>query len=199
LLGSHDVRHLFTLQLGFILGTWCAPALADGGRQPARSTFQGEPADAVPEERRWYGTPMLVADATALAAFGVAPHLEGTNAPTALVVSGLAAYVVVSPVVHLLHDHGDRALGSLALRLGLPILGAMMGIPLGGSCHTDDDSCVSRGLYYGTLIGLGTAAIVDQLMAFDRRERPARSHGLSVAPTLAIGGGGGSLGLAGAF
>ena len=192
-------RRLLTLKLGLILGTSCATALADGGRQPARSTFRGEPADAAPYERQWYGAPMLVADGAALAAFGVAPHLKGTNAPTALLVSGLAAYLVVPPVVHLFHDHGDRALGSVALRLGLPVLGAMMGVPLGGSCHQDDDSCVAKGLYYGTLIGLGTAAIIDQLMAFDREVPPPRSHALVVAPTLAVNRAGGSIGLVGSF
>jgi hypothetical protein len=141
---------------------------------------------------------MLVSDAAAIVALGVGAQLRGGKA-AAVTLPGLAAYVVVPPVVHLLHGHRDRALGSLLLRLGLPVLGGMMGMPLGGTCNQDDDSCYARGFFLGFMIGLGGAAAIDQVMAFDRVEPPARAHGLVVAPTLAIGRGGGSLGLAGAF
>jgi hypothetical protein len=168
-----------------VLATWSAAAVAQDATSVAES------------ERHWYGGPILIADA---AAFTLVVGSQLARLHTKVPIGfGLATFVLAPPVAHTLHGHWGRGLGSLGLRLGLPVLGGLALAGGIGTCHQDDDSCYAEGALLGALVGMGVAASVDQLTAFDRHETSAKPRALIVVPTLAVGRAGGSIGLAGLF
>jgi hypothetical protein len=190
-----------------LLSAW--PALADPGvtkKASAEPKTEAEPA------MHWYGWQTLLVDAvgpatllTARAAVG--PSFPSTVGP-AFWVAGASSYALGAPVVHAAHGQWGRAAGSLGLRIGLPLGGALMGYGIaqatlqGGGGGDDHGGAQSTVLYLftlgGGLVGAITAAFVDACaLAYEPEARGSDKP--VVAPTVSLVRGGGSVGVVGQF
>lgn len=160
----------------------------------------------------WYGWQTLLSDATATGLFFVAASLddakytsgsyetyqEMANVTVAL---SLATYVLGAPAIHLLHDQRQEAAGSFALRLGLPLAGALAGgLIANASCgngHDNEIPCAFVGGLLGVLAGGASAIVLDAVVL--AREPAGRSTGRRVQPAFVPAAGGGTFLLAGQF
>src|SRR5262249_23454050 len=127
-----------------------------------------EPAAASPETR-WYGWQMLAPDAVAVGLALVALHV-GERADQLGTAEGLLAvsagvFRADGPIVHALHGQPGRAGWSLALRIGLTLLGWPIGFSTGeGACRKyayDHEGCPYEFAFYGLIFGAATAAVID--------------------------------------
>lgn len=113
------------------------------------------------EPQTWYGWQLIALDALALtlATFSLSNGSPGSL--SILVVGAAALYLLGAPALHLLHKQPWQAAGSLALRIGAPLLGAMM-MDTGGYGATS-----VIGPFTGMLAGAALAPLVDYaLLAF---------------------------------
>jgi hypothetical protein len=140
------------------------------------------PAPAL--EQRWYGWQILAVDgaADALAIVTVATHTGGTY-PATLAGYSLAAggYLFGGPIVHAVHGHGWRTLGSFGLRLGAPLGGALLGL-LSGVVGTHPSGLDEGGLatlflgVVGLSVGVIAAQVLDPvLLGSEDLPRPRRA------------------------
>jgi hypothetical protein len=124
----------------------------------------GAGAQSVEVEKRWYGWQTLLVDASAFGAgFLVYGAGGGQNSD---VVRGTATtgviYALGGPVVHFAHRNPGRAAGSFALRLVLPVLGALVGAAVTTCDHKGFEMfCGLDQAADGFLVGMVTAAVVD--------------------------------------
>jgi hypothetical protein len=180
------------------LGTPTGRALAAPTPLPPAAVAPTESAPE-PEGWVWYGSRLMLADGASLA-LGFAGAVTSTG-PVAL--TGLGGMVLGAPVVHLVEGQRGRALGSLGLRLVLPIAGGALAAwseergNKGGECN-----CMGGALAFvgGMALGMGVAMVVDAAF-LGWRYQPAttRQTSVSVIPSFALAPGGGSVGLAGRF
>lgn len=150
---------------------------------PALSPVTVGPADheTVPSYR-WQ---IVAADAASVVLLYAAQY-ERT-----LEVSGVT-YLGGGPVIHLAHGNPGRAATSLALRVGLPLLGGMIG---NTHAHGDD---FDPGVLVGMAVGAGVAMIADAaVIAPSTVERTVTRPGWS--PQLVTGGGRLGMAIAGRF
>lgn len=139
------------------------------------------------KQDKWYGLQVLGVDA---AVFTIAAATRD-GADGARI--GLT-WVVTGPAVHAAHGHVDRALGSLGMRIALPIIGAYV-----GSAADHCTSCQGdRGLVIGGGLGLVAAEVIDVLSANDEIEVPLRRD-FVMAPVVRATSSDWSVGLAGQF
>jgi len=114
----------------------------------------------------------------------------------------LGTYLGGAPLVHLAHHRPGRAAGSLALRVGLPILGGLLGDKLGTQpgCSGINDGCSSSDrterMLLGALGGMVAAMVIDTGFLAKGDEAPARP---SWSPAIAARRDGVTLGLSGSF
>jgi hypothetical protein len=175
--------------------------------KPARAEGPGPAANvpvvplaAAPPERVWYGWQVLIVDLAALGAAIAADETDSVRLGGAAVL----AYGVVSPLMHSRRS-GWRSLGSLALRVGLPLAGMLATFDMScGGNHSDpgDGSCSDGS--EGALLGVAAAVILDDLFAFtDVKPAPLPASPpatrASLTPTLTFNRGTPGLGLAGTF
>ena len=127
---------------------------------------------------------------------------DGAVAGLGLLLGGvpLLAFPFAAPAVHLLHDDGMGAAGSLVLHLAGPVAGAYIGYELDVRSCTSD-FCGLGGLILGGLAGAITATLVDAaFLAQVERPLPGYTRRPLVVPSLAIARGGGlMLGVAGSL
>jgi len=83
-----------------------------------------------PLEQSWYGEQTLLVDGASLAVGIAMVGVRGAEAAGLATIVG--GYLLGAPIVHLSHGHGEKALGSLGLRLGLPLGGAALTCLAGG-------------------------------------------------------------------
>jgi hypothetical protein len=157
---------------------------------------------APPTKDSWYGWQTLLVDAAALGMVLAAPA-GGEHTRDPLLVAGVGTYALGGPAVHLAHAGVGRALGSLALRAGLPIGGAFVGMALGtASDHSGD--AIAGGLVGFGLGLVGAVAIDASLVAWEEgtpkpRDAAPPPKPLAFAPSVAVTPHGASLGVVGAF
>jgi hypothetical protein len=115
--------------------------------------------------------------------------------PAALAVYGLGA-----PVVHVAHGRYGVALGSLGLRVGLPVLGGLVTWKMAGCAGGD---LCGLAAIPGAVFGAASAIAIDaSALAWERlgAERPSDSSSApSVSAVVHPRGSGGSVSLAGRF
>lgn len=121
----------------------------------ARTTLSDEPRSG-----GWYGWKVAVLDGTAitLTSLGVATE----TGEIAVVSVGAAA--LGPPIIHLTHDNRGRALGSLALRIGLPAVGAFMARNgfCGAHCNEREESASLNIIsLFGGAVGFLAASLID--------------------------------------
>ena len=134
------------------------------GAEPRAPTVAGQQHSAVapaPTVSRWYGWQTLATDGAALMLAVVA--VRGDDDISSLLgLTSVALYGLGGPVVHLTHDNGWQALGSLALRGGLPVLAGAAGVALERCDNSDEeDFCGLSGAVLGGLAGMVSAMVID--------------------------------------
>jgi hypothetical protein len=138
-------------------------------------------ADDSDEHENWYGWQTLAVDGTSLAvAIGGAASNVG-----ALGGFGLVGYVAGAPIVHFAHGHVGTGFASAGLRVGLPIVGALIGFAA-EDCHGGGEFCGLGGAAVGLLVG-GAAAITLDAAVLAREEvkpEPGPIQRLGISPVL---------------
>lgn len=169
---------------------------------PAGYQWQLAPIETKPEEpMRWYRGEMVLADAAAvgvgIVGLSFAHSGSGYRSLEGYYVPGALAIVAAGPIVHGLHHDGTGAVESVALRVGLPLLGAMLGsASYGKSCY---DGCGDTNFSYevmGGIAGAVTAMIIDDGFLAHERPQPKPSWTPVLVPTR---NGGATVGLGGTF
>jgi hypothetical protein len=142
----------------------------------------------------WYGWQTLTSDAAALTFAVTAGAVSGSGdgAAEAFAYTSAATYVFGGPILHAAHENWGRALGSLGLRLGAPIVGAILGAGL-EDC-SGGDSC--SGAAVGFVAGLGAAIAIDAAVL---AREPVREGQLAVIPVVSTGKNGSWVGVSGRF
>ncbi|MGH7435363.1 MAG: hypothetical protein ACRENE_06790 [Polyangiaceae bacterium] len=168
-----------------------------------------------PEEpqRTWYGWQTLLVDGASFlilfAGTGLAGQTETRGEGQALAGLFLVGYLGGGPTVHWAHGHVGRGFGSLGLRVGLPMGGALLGLLAAASSPASNNGLTGiADIGLGFVLGIIAAPIVDAAwLAFDdepqgepqnARALPAlrltpiagvpRDASGRVAPTLGVGG-----------
>jgi hypothetical protein len=168
-----------------------------------------EPAEAAP--RRWYGWQTLSTDAAA-GALAYTYYLSnnvwtgGSGGPGWFVMSG-ATYLLGGPVVHVAHGKIGTGVGSLALRVGAPlVLGGVGYAVAGGPGQGGDNGWVAGlvGAIAGGMVGIVVAVTIDAaVLAYDHPPQPPTAspprpqH--AFAPTASVGPRWIAIGAAGSF
>jgi hypothetical protein len=168
---------------------------------PLPPSAPAEPADVAERERPvWYGYKLMLADAASLALVvgGVATDM----AP--LAVTGLGGVLLGAPIVHGAEGQSGRALGSLGMRVVLPLAGGALAVWAYDRNNRDSGTCDCMGgmfaYFGGVALGMGVAMMVDAAFLGWRSEPvAARRESLSLLPSFGLAPGGGSVGLAGRF
>lgn len=111
-------------------------------------------ARAEEEPRRWYGWQTLLVDAAAVGVMFAAGQAESDP----LMWIAFGAYAFGSPVLHVSHDNGGRAVTSGVLRVGLPLT---FGLLADAACDEDDQA----GDFFGCLGEVGGAIAGGALLA----------------------------------
>jgi hypothetical protein len=160
---------------------------------PATASAQDPHAQGA--EPGWYGWQTLAGDASAFGLMGLGGGLERP----AVSLVGVGAYVLTTPIVHLVHGN-DWAIGSLLLRVAGPgLVLAGLAVRFGDCPLFGSGDCNEGSVAAGTalaVVGLGLVLampIVDTLLA---REVRARSE-VSLTPWLSPSGNAGGLSLMG--
>jgi hypothetical protein len=186
--------------------------------EPAPIALQPRPLpEAAPPAgaRTWYGWQIMLADAASFLCVG-ATEQEAC----------LAGFALSGPVVHTLHGNPGRGIVSLGLRVGLPIIGGLIGsaaadcrepapmtmtAPGTGDGHgagfgtiTLPSFCGLSEVGLGMMAGAATAMVADGIMAFGVRApapppesvKPSR---FSITPRLGLGQSNVAMGITGTF
>lgn len=184
-----------------------------GARDPDGSSTSGPPGlagsstTAPPREYEHYWRQNLAIDAASAAlmvsVFVVDDYTDGESVPIVLLTSGVAGYLLGSPVVHAAH-HGNlsRAGLSLLLRGGLPVAGLYLGrntVRCPPSSPDTIGTCGVSEMLIGGAIGLGTALLIDYGWLARKRIERAPASGLSIVPSMSADRDAFTLGLAGHF
>lgn len=179
----------------------CFVSVAHAQSAEAPTTHSVNPAPQMseappPAPRRWYGWKALTMDGVALtlgaAAIVVADRENGDAWSNRFAAGATVAYLASGPTFHLIHGQPGHALGSLGLRGGLPILGAL--------AWRSTVTCPAPGEEYGNcglgpiVLGFAAGAVAAMaldatLLAWDRpeRETPKQAR-LGLAPMFSRDG-----------
>ena len=107
---------------------WAKPARAE---PPQATVVRPEPVRDQPSaagrtHEHWYGSHTLVADAIPASLFLLAIPVDN-DSETGFWAAGALTFAVGAPSVHVAHGRPGAALGSLGLRLSVPIVGMFFG------------------------------------------------------------------------
>lgn len=198
---------------GVLAVLWMArPAMAQPGRTPIGPPQAYAPPDAPTTYTKRYGTSMALADAASTAAvlvgavivigsvLGCIDECDGNDGAAdvgvALMIGGAAGYVFGGPLIHTSQGNRSGAGKSIALRLGLPLAGALVGAALDKDC-SGDDVCESNPISgYLTALGVVSAMVTDWVV-FAKKEVWVGPPVMPYAAPMA--GGGMTIGLGGSF
>lgn len=180
--------------VGAALATVAAPAAAQSA-QPSLASTERTPApvdgSGSAYTTRWYGGETLAADALSY----VTAAVGGAVGSRAVAYTGLAGFVVATPIIHFTHGNVGAGFASLGLRAGLPALG-VAGLYL---CPVDQDAGFHiSGCQLGSLmlgVGLDVLVVPPVDAAVFAHERVRKRPEIGLVPMidrhqagLAIGG-----------
>jgi len=189
-----------------------APEATQATQASARAGEADAPEPRPTTQTSWYGWQTLLADAGVIALWSAAYAVDeakyGSSSPQSydvgtnlLVASGVAVYFLGGPAIHWAHGHGRKGLGSLGLRVGLPLGGLIAGALLGSvACGSSDNEFVPCPVVIGALGFLGgavAAPVVDAAVV--AREPVTEPTGSQLQAAFVPSGGGGTFVLAGRF
>jgi hypothetical protein len=163
------------------------PARADDGPPGLTPVADGQ-APAPAPRTHWYGWQIMAIDAASVATAAASQN--------GVVMAGV--YVSGGPLVHLVNQRPAAALGSAALRVGLPLAGMYTGAAM-ATCNDEDDwLCPMGEMALGGIAGMLTASVIDWTVLSTETAEPER--GFTAAPSVAVSGRGDvRLGLSGRF
>jgi hypothetical protein len=153
------------------------------------------------QETKWYGWKIALSDVAAIGAIMLADlgydstenggPQGGKDVGLILVTLGAGAWWTLgTPILHLAEKNLPGAAQSVALRLGAPLIGVLIGAALDGPASTDDPHATA-----GFLIGVGLASVIDALVIANKKE----TRTSFVTPQLAVSDSGVRVGLSGSF
>ena len=179
-----------------------------GRPAPAAKSATEQPSAAPRKQHtHWYGWQTLIVDGLSLVVVPVVAAKSESSAGAALAVGG---YVLGGPIVHWAHGEVARGFGSLGLRVGLPVVGALGGALAEGAGSNCRSYCGLAGGLVGGAFGVLAALVIDPaVLAYERvddepsvarsKPAPARSN-VALSPLAAPRKEGGfDLGLGGTF
>lgn len=175
-------RLLGTMLSAFVV---LAGASARGQSLPTESE---EPTVRVdpPAPGTGYRLQVIAADAlsvgTVLAGFAVDSYAHTARVADVLVAGGLGGYALGGPIIHMQHRQSYRGALSLALRVGLPIVGAAVGAR-SATCTPGEWFCgVGEGVA-GFAIGAGAAMVIDSafIVPWSDPATPEPAHAAAAA------------------
>jgi hypothetical protein len=170
------------------LGAWTLPAASQPlGNQlegVGKSTAASGAKQAESPRSSWYGYQTLATDGAALALAIISAEKDSTAAG----VGAASIYVLGAPTVHALHRRPLTTLGSIAIRLVMPLFGSALGAA-SANCSTrvvNDENCDFGPGLTGFAVGMAAAAVLDSaVLAWDRPSpTPARPAASQAAPSL---------------
>ncbi len=182
--------HVFFGAVASLLLASAASARADEPTAPSASSFARGPR---PADREWYGWQVLLVDGASVVGTPlVAVAASSAGATSAAVLVGLGGYFFGGPMVHAVHGRPGVALGSLALRVGLPVVGGIAGAMF-DKCGNTRELCLPAHAALGIVAGaLGAIALDAGLLAYEKeageeaRARDARRSRRTIQLTPAI-------------
>lgn len=162
------------------------PPPADGEESEGHAAFYvGNSSHSSEPTREWYGWQTLLLDGTSLIVLPAVSVGADSSAPFAL---GMIGYVAGGPFVHTAHDNGLEALSSLGVRVGLPVLGGVVGRAAADCSNSNGflNLCPLAQVVAGIYIGMLTAAAVDaSLLAYEEQSLD-ESSAVQIVPQLNI-------------
>jgi hypothetical protein len=158
---------------------------------------------SVAEPPQWYGWQTLGFDGALLVGTIAAGELSrGGGAFEELAWVPAVAFLLGGPSIHLIHEEPWRALGSLGLRTGLPVLGGLFGRGFLASCPPPDGdygSCGLGELAVGVATGMLAATLIDGFALARESPKPAQRLTLSLTPFVSSDGTAAELRIQGQF
>jgi hypothetical protein len=152
----------------------------------ADAAYEAELRAELAEPPLWYGWQTLSLDGLLLIG-GVATLQLSASRPDlaeTLFWVPVVGFAVGGPTFHLIHREPWRALGSLGLRIGLPVLGGAVGAGLIANCSQtagDHGNCGLGELIVGVAAGVVAASLIDGLAL--AHESPTSSPHLRISLT----------------
>lgn len=128
-------------------------------QRPTPAPPRALPSEAPRESTRWYGWQTLLTDGAALTFLFAVATADRASTEEAFVAASVGTYLLGGPIVHAGHGNWGRAVGSLGLRVGAPMLGAGVGSAL-EDC-SGGDFCGLAGAVFGGAVGLLAAVTID--------------------------------------
>lgn len=122
---------------------------------------QQAPGEAPEPEYDDYRMALLAIDVVAVSATvaGLVMSENGReDTGSYLIVGGLGVYAFGSPIVHLAHGQPKRSFWSLGLRVGVPIIGFLIGYSAATQCGSNDAVCYTGLIFGGSLLFGGPVA-----------------------------------------
>lgn len=179
------MRVAAAVTVALLLGA--SPAFAQPSRTPpVQAPYQYQPAPypyqpAGPTRTHRYGAKIAVADALSFGAMLVGVIMlvstidtedsdDDVTVGAVLMLGGAAGYVLGGPIVHSSEGNKSGAWKSVGLRLGLPLLGGVIGEAMRDESSGDDDAGASL-----SGIGILTAMVVDWFV-LAKVERPVPGY-----------------------
>jgi hypothetical protein len=167
-----------------------AGASARGQSLPTEDEHPGVPVDP-PAPGTGYRLQVIAADALSvgavLAGFAIDNYAHTPRVPQVLAAAGLGGYALGGPIIHMQHRQSYRGAISLALRVGLPIVGAAVGA-WSATCTPGEWFCgVSEGVA-GFAIGAGAAMVIDSAFIVPSSDSatPEPAHAAAAARPSAV-------------
>lgn len=141
---------------------------------PAAPEDEGiHPLPVEESSSRWYGWQTLATDGGAVLLIAASlATIDGSRdtASEALAWGALGAYALGAPVVHFAHSNPGRGLGSVAMRIGGPIVLGFVGTVLEDCRGGGHDFCGLSGALLGASAGiLGAVAVDAAVLAYDEQ------------------------------
>jgi hypothetical protein len=157
---------------------------------PPEATPTAAPVVAAPlprgfereQETSWYGWQTLIADGTSVL---VLPIVAGVSQSPTLGGIALGGYFLAPPFIHGAHGRWGMFAASLGLRVGMPIVGGLLGAAAQGDCS--GELCIPVGAAIGVAIGaLGAVALDASLLAYETVEPDPRYRGQPSKPSRVV-------------
>lgn len=198
------------LSIPLVAFSVASPARADGESSAIVAAPTTSGAAAAPSTRRlettsrWYGWQNLLVDGGGVALMFGGAVSSGTRLTDAMLVVGVSTYVIGSGVVHFAHSRYAAGGAAVALHVGLPLLGAVIGAKaencsLASHPNDGDGFCGVFGGLLGLLTGIVAATTIDAATLAYEDVPVAPTTSLRVTPAVSFSGGRATLGLAATF
>lgn len=120
----------------------------------------------------WYGWQTLTTDGASILLTLMALRSSDSSSSTTANTLGwlsVGTFVAGGPIVHFAHGNAGKGLGSLALRVGLPIVAGGLGAMVERTQCSGGDFCGLGGAFLGGLAGVTGAIVIDStLLSYQR-------------------------------